>query len=189
MYKLIIISLLLTSCSSRNQSESRVSALKQMASTLFHVDAIELDHSTKGVSYDYNDWKADPATGCKGYDGGHSGIDMQTVDVEGEATANRHFYSLSSGVVISAGADSFNTISIYNQSKNISVLYLHARKLYVQDGDRVKVGDKLGEQGNVGLGHSRQTIAEHVHLEVRDDRKKGPACGAITTLDPVLHMQ
>lgn len=181
--------LFFASCdAAKDPSVVRKDSLRKMAANLFHISDPLLDHSSHGANYNYNDWQVDPVQGCKGYDGGHSGIDMQTKDVEGELTADRDFFAVLPGEVIAAGNDRFNTVAVYNQKKNITVLYLHARKLHVKEGDQVNPVDRLGVQGNAGLGYEKPTTAEHVHVEVREGYKKTPACGADTTLDPVLYL-
>ncbi|PHI38346.1 hypothetical protein CBQ28_04495 [Pseudoalteromonas sp. GCY] len=153
-----------------------------LGAKLFNVAIDEIDDSRIGLNIDYNTWKAPYKAWdgkCWGYDGGHSGIDMQTKDVAGAKTANRKFYSLSPGKVIKSGNDKYNTIAIYNAEKNLTYLYLHARTISVNVGDTVKVGDRLGVQGSVGAGD-----AEHVHFEVREGKRTGPACGAVSTINP-----
>ena len=46
--------------------------------------------------HDYNGYGCDPNpnNACDGYRGGHSGWDVQTKSVAGDATANEDFYSL-----------------------------------------------------------------------------------------------
>ncbi len=152
-----------------------------IASALFKIKIENIRKANIGANFDYNIWKATPNnTGmCDGYINGHSGLDIQTKDVAGAATANRKFYAVSKGKVISAGIDSNKTIAIYDSDKNITVLYLHARKVAVSVNDEVTVGDYLGIQGDTGVPG-----AEHVHLEVRNGSKASPACGALTTLNP-----
>ena len=61
------------------------------------------------------------------------------------------------------------------------MLYLHARHVYVNIGDRVEIGDRLGIQGDT----STRKIGEHVHIEVRNEERTSSACGATTAIDPV----
>ena len=132
--------------------------------------------------HDYNGYGCDPNhnNACDGYRGGHSGWDVQTKSVAGDATANEDFYSLTSGEVIRAGSD-FGTIAVYNVNHDKTVLYLHARRVYVNIGDRVDIGDRLGVQGDT----STRKIGEHVHIEVRNKKRTSSACGATTSIDPV----
>lgn len=165
---------------------SRLQAIRYTASTLFNIPMASIDDPVLGVNYNYNDWGENPGylTGCRGYDGGHSGIDMQTKDVAGAATATRKFYAVSEGEVITAGGDDFNTVAIYDEDNNRTVIYLHAEELSVNIGDTVSVGDAIGVQGDTGIPG-----AEHVHLEARSGRRTGSACGATTTVDvvPVIY--
>ena len=155
-----------------------------IASYLFDIPLKKIDEPKIGANYNYNVW-GDPSQEkdgqCLGYDDGHSGIDFQTKDVAGTATADRVFYSVSKGVVIAAGTDNYNTISIYDSSNNITVLYLHARTVNVSTGDDIDIGDQLGVQGCKGAGD-----AEHVHIEIQCGKKTTPACGASTTINPEI---
>lgn len=167
---------------------NRAQALRYLAAQLFNVSMISVDDPVLGINYTYNDWGKSPGNTCNGYDGGHSGIDMQTKDVAGAATADRDFFALTAGEVISAGGDNFNTIAIYDSGDDKTTIYLHARDVYVNIGNTVSPGDKLGEQGNLGLGYANNTTAEHVHVEVRDGYRTGSACGADTTINPMDHL-
>lgn len=156
-----------------------------MSSRLFSVPLEKADEASEGINYDYNTWGSPWAEKdglCQGYDGGHSGIDFQTKDVAGSLTATRNFYSITTGIVVSDGGDDFNTIAVYDESKNITALYLHADTVDVIEGDNVQVGDVLGVQGSEGAG-----TAEHVHFEMRSGRRTGSACGASTTINPEVN--
>lgn len=167
---------------------SRAQALRYLAAQLFNTTMISVDDPSLGINYTYNDWGANPGNICNGYDGGHSGVDLQTKDAAGAATADRDFYSLTAGEVISAGGDDYNTIAIYDSGDDKTTLYIHGRDVYVNIGDTVEPGDKLGEQGNLGLGYANATTAEHVHVEVREGYRTGSACGASTTINPVDYL-
>jgi murein DD-endopeptidase MepM/ murein hydrolase activator NlpD len=161
-----------------------------IASRLFKIPLSQIDNSNSGANYNYNPYgneDTDREGKCEGYDGGHSGLDIQTKDVAGTATADREFYALTSGEVISASSGTFNTIAVYNAEKNLTVLYLHARSVSVSVSQTVAAGQELGIQGNEGLS-SNPSTAEHVHVEVRSGRRQGPACGASTSLDPDSHL-
>lgn len=167
---------------------TREQARRYLAAQLFNISMISIDDPVLGVNYTYNDWGENPGNTCNGYDGGHAGIDIQTKDVAGTATADRDFYSLTSGDVITAGGDDYNTIAIYESESDKTTIYLHARTVYVNPGDKVTPGERLGEQGNLGLGYADDTTSEHVHVEVRDGYKTNAACGANTTIDPIDHL-
>jgi hypothetical protein len=144
---------------------------------LFDIPLAQIDGSN-GANYDYNPWENIPSSAC-GYQGGHTGIDMQTKDVAGNKTATRKFYAVSEGKVITAGGDRLNTIAIYDASRNITTIYLHARSVFVSKGNDIDVGKQLGIQGDKG-----SPGAEHVHLEVRSGKKSNGACQASDTLNP-----
>lgn len=164
------------------------SDLQRIASHLFDISLNQID-SASGANYTYNLWGSKPAeyyteTECNGYKGGHSGIDMQTKDVAGNKTADRKFYAVSKGKVIAAGSDKYNTIAVYDADQDITVLYLHARKVSVALNSTVVAGTTLlGVQGDSG-----SPGAEHVHIEVRRGRKTGPSCGAVDTPNPVPYL-
>ncbi len=140
----------------------------------------------KPTNHDYNSYKARPdlGGGCRGYDGGHSGWDAQTQSVAGPVpTKDEPFFSLTTGTVIVAGGNAFNTIAVYDAVANLTTLYAHARRVDVRINQTVRVGDQLGIQGNAGLS-SDPTDREHVHVEVRRGRVPWQACGANSSIDP-----
>lgn len=147
-----------------------------------------LDEGTANAKtyHDYNGYGCDPNNNnaCDGYRGGHSGWDVQTKSVAGNATADEAFYSLTDGEVISVGGP-FGRIAVYNEvSGPKTVIYLHARQIYVKEGDFVDVGDPLGIQGDI----SRNDIGEHVHIEVKNGYHTTSACGASTAIDPIPYL-
>ena len=140
----------------------------------------------KPTYHDYNSYGARVARwagGCRGYDGGHSGWDAQTRSVAQAATANEPFFSLTTGVVIRAGGGSNNTIAVYDATEHVTTLYAHAREVDVRVGQVLRVGDRLGIQGNAGLS-SNPTEREHVHIELRAGKRLRLACGTTSALDP-----
>ena len=141
-----------------------------IASNLFQIPSSQ-------TNYDYNPWGNPwPAKNgkCQGYDGGHSGLDIQTKD----KSTNRGFYALSGGKVISAGG-TYNTIAVYDSINNRTVLYLHASRINVGINQQVSAGTLLGWQGDKGAPG-----AFHVHVEVRSGSRSSPACGASSTINP-----
>ena len=154
-----------------------------LASQMFRSNLVEIDEM---VNFKYNRWKEGSARhkvgACDAYEGGHSGIDLQTADVAGPKTADRPFHSVSVGEVILAGGDEQNTIAIYDANSDLTTLYLHARKVLTKMGDKIRLGDRLGVQGDKGVEGS-----EHVHFEARSGRHLGYACGAghPSSRDPV----
>lgn len=141
----------------------------------------------KATNHEYNLYGARPGSGCLGYDGGHSGWDAQTQSVAGAVpTKDEPFFSLNAGTVIRAGG-TFNEIAVYDAAENLTTLYLHARQVDVRVGQRVRVGTRLGIQGNAGLS-SDPTDREHVHVEVRSGRRRYAACGASTSISPYNYL-
>ncbi|MBU0676611.1 MAG: SUMF1/EgtB/PvdO family nonheme iron enzyme [Verrucomicrobia bacterium] len=152
----------------------------RIASALFDIPLDQID-GPAGANYDYNVY-GEPCTvpecmgPCLGYDGGHSGIDIQTKSVAGPQTADENFFAVSRGVVLAGSASS--TIAVYDTQNDRTVLYLHARSVAVSPFDQVSVGTLLGVQGDVGAA------GEHVHIEVRSGQRTSAACGASSTEDP-----
>lgn len=170
-------------------SLTRADARNYVGAKLFGI-SYGLVNSSSGINAGNNDWglNVDMLSPCLGYDGGHSGIDIQTKDVAGAATAEREFFSLTKGEVLAATPVRANAIAVYNSSDNKTVIYLHARQVFVSPGMHVDVGTKLGIQGNLGLGMADATANEHVHVEVRAGQTPAAACGASTTLDPLDYL-
>ncbi|MEK7990592.1 MAG: S-layer homology domain-containing protein, partial [Thiotrichaceae bacterium] len=158
--------------------------LQRIASVLFQIDIDKIDDSNLGANYSYNVYEKYPSSVC-GYQGGHSGLDIQTKDVAGAKTADRNFYAVSSGTVVNAGSDVSKTIAIYDADKDITVLYLHAKSTNVRVDQTIKVGDLLGIQGMEGFAEG-----EHVHLEVRTGSHTVGSCGAnsVTSRNPVPYL-
>ena len=167
-------------------AESSSSTRAHIASHLFDIPLEQINDSSAGANYDYNIFGQDPSTEC-GYQGGHSGIDFQTKDVVGDhPDIDRTFYSVSNGTVIRAGDGDYRTISVWDEDRGISILYLHARSVdsNVFIGAEIEVGDALGIQGDAGADPG----AEHVHLEVRNGRQEYASCGAFDSLNPELYI-
>lgn len=181
----------------------RANKKDEIASKLFN-----MPHTDTGHDYNnhgcLNDW------GIPGYDGGHSGWDVQTVSVAGVESENEFFYSLTEGIVVKAGADdpepdSFNTIAVFSsddgsKENGITTLYLHARATCVYLGQKVYVGTRLGIQGNIGVHRDpndlnlplyndiEHSYREHVHIEIRNGCHSIPASGAVATEDPINYL-
>ena len=184
----------------REEGDSSTKTKKdRIVEVLFGLDLGEADAETY---HDYNDYgncpdeveSCDSGTGTEGYRGGHSGWDVQTKSVALDSTADESFYSLTSGQVIAIGG-TYGKIAVYNAIDDKTTLYLHAREIYVSEGQAVNVGTALGIQGNVGLGFSDPNKNEHVHIEVRSGPTTYTALGADPipasshpTIDPVDYL-
>lgn len=99
-----------------------------------------------------------PEYGSKAHTGidlrAHSGDPIRAM-AEGTVTALYHSWG---GVLIDHGG-------------GIKTRYLHLRKIYVKVGDKVRVGEQIGESGNTGLPQ----CAPHLHFEVwKNDTKIDP---------------
>lgn len=101
----------------------------------------------------------------KGYD--HKGIDLVGVD-------SKDIYSAVNGIVERAGRDTNpndpnntrygmgNYIRIKDDATGYVFYFAHLSRILVKTGQRVKVGDKIGVEGNTG--HS---FGSHLHYEMR----------------------
>ena len=58
-----------------------------------------------------------------------------------------------------------------------SFMYAHLNRMDVKAGDKIKVGQKLGQTGNTG----EQTTGAHLHVELKDAPKSKETDG---TIDP-----
>ena len=101
--------------------------------------------------------------------GRHEGIDMVL-------SHNAPVYAAISGIVTRAGG-SFNTVAIYDQNNDKTVVYLHFNSVAVREGQWVNKGDHIGYQGKTGAS------ASHVHIEVRNGRR---TAAAKSVNDPTL---
>lgn len=88
----------------------------------------------------------------------HEGIDFAS------STKNAVFYSLTTGTVVkvvtSDNSDVYAYCTIRTDDGNL-VNYIHGSSYFVKEGERVKVGTKLGRQGDRGAKG-----AYHVHVSV-----------------------
>ena len=104
-----------------------------------------------------------------GYRGGHSGWDINS-----GSHVRSPFYSLTTGLVITAGGDSLNTIAVYDGM--YTVVYLHAQDgtVAVKKDKCVEKGDVLGTEGNAGTNGG----GIHVHISVQRFKSYQYAIGA-----------
>jgi murein DD-endopeptidase MepM/ murein hydrolase activator NlpD len=86
----------------------------------------------------------------------HYGLDLA-------APGGTPFHAAGDGVVIEAGPMSGygNVIMIEHPDGTITV-YGHEQRLFVQEGEKVKAGQLIGQVGNLG-----QSTGYHLHFEVR----------------------
>ena len=78
----------------------------------------------------------------------------------------------SQGVVVYSGSDRdvlfslwpnfYGNVIVLQHSENLYTLYAHLSKIYVQAGQAVQAGEKIGEVGQSGVA-----IGSHLHFEVR----------------------
>jgi len=96
-----------------------------------------------------------------GYSGIHEGIDFI-------AAKGQPIYAIVEGEVLRAGHGKDNTIAIYNEQYNTTVLYLHTVDVQVSRGDRIAAGTLLSYEGSRGSGDP------YTHVEVRFGRRTSP---------------
>ena len=127
------------------------------------------------------------------YHGGHAGWDVRTRkawEIADPLPVDIPFYSLTNGIVILDGSNGedntdgeikYNTIAIYDEDARKTTFYLHASRVdpLLEKGEEVKVGKRLGWQGDTG-----SKDAFHVHLEVQKGKAKRASAG---TKDPGTH--
>ncbi len=180
----------------------RLDIQAKIASELFNIPLADIKKKSIGVNFNYNNYGEhdEGVSTCTGYAGGHAGVDFQTKDTAGAATADREVYSLTDGKVLKTDAAKGRviisaTLEVNGSSENVKIGYLHLRSIAVAEGDIIKKGSHIGIQGNLGLGLNKSDITtqEHVHVEIRSsDAPTGAACGAspsgkIGSLDPLKY--
>jgi len=94
--------------------------------------------------------------GRVGFSGIHEGIDF--VHEPGAA-----LHAILGGEVTRAG-DSNGTVGIYSAEYDITLLYLHCKKIDVRRGDVVEAGQAFAVEGNRGSG------SDYTHVEMRKGR-------------------
>ena len=157
---------------------------RRITAVLFDLEEDDVDAST---NYTYNDYSCHPEwhPEIPGYDGGHSGWDVQTT-AEHDEGRNDKFYALTDGEVIRDDEEELgktSVIAIYNPAYDITIIYLHARSVNPRLGLRVKKGNYLGRQGNTGLDEDNDTNSSHVHVEIRKGEWDMPSNGIEVSKD------
>ena len=137
------------------------------------------------INHSYNCHAAHPQIGWSGYEGGHSGWDLQTHSAFW-GLVDAPFYSLTDGEVVFVGGG-YGAIVVQTDDGH-TVYYQHARRFLVDMGQQVRVGTPLGIQGNAGMGHHDETHAVHVHISVREGaHAMPPPRGAVETIEPIAY--
>ena len=98
----------------------------------------------------------------------HKGVDIR-------GTRGQSIFAANTGVVVYAGAGlpAYGKLLIVKHNDTYLSAYAHNRQLLVDEGDKVKVGQKIAEMGKSG------TTYEHLHFEIR---KKGVPINPLTIL-------
>lgn len=99
-------------------------------------------------------WRTHPITGKRKF---HRGMDFG-------ASQGTPIYAADSGWVVSAGdkGDGYGNAVVIQHQGNISTLYGHASKLYVQEGQQVVRRQTIAVVGSTGF-----STGPHLHFEVR----------------------
>ena len=98
-------------------------------------------------------WRTDPISGKKTF---HDGIDIA-------ADYGSAVYAYAGGTVSESGWNSIRgNYIIINHGNGLTTRYLHLSKRLVDVGDRVDVGDKIGQVGSTGY-----STGNHLHFGVK----------------------
>ncbi|AKG23662.1 LysM peptidoglycan-binding domain-containing M23 family metallopeptidase [Calothrix sp. 336/3] len=106
-------------------------------------------------------WQINPQTGDVFF---HSGIDLV-------ATVGTPVNSLAAGTVVFAGfQDSYGNLVVINHDGGLQTRYAQLESIRVSVGQRVKIGEIIGNVGTTGQPTSKQP---HLHFEVRSSSSLG----------------
>jgi murein DD-endopeptidase MepM/ murein hydrolase activator NlpD len=110
------------------------------------------------------DWPVDDARLSRGFLLGrrwHYGIDLA-------APKGTLILAAESGTVIYTGSGfrGYGKLIVIEHDEKWATLYAHLDKFSVQEGDRVKRGQKIGEMGRTG-----RATGVHLHFEIRYNRQ------------------
>lgn len=113
---------------------------------------------------------------CDGYIGGYASWRVQTKTVAGDDTAEEEFFSLTVGeVIVAEQGEGRGIIGVWDEAADRTTFYVSARRSFVELGDMVGVGDRLGIQGgNPNLFGTRN---EGVQIQVREGKRVFLTCG------------
>lgn len=106
--------------------------------------------------------------GRVGFTGIHEGVDFKNAP-------GAQLYAILGGVVTRAG-DSNGTVAIYNEQYDVTLLYLHCKKISVHRGDVLEAGAKIALEGNKNTGThlspkgKKRTGSDYTHVELRKGR-------------------
>ena len=96
-----------------------------------------------------------------GYAQGYPGVFHSGLDISGNN--GRPFKAAASGTVTSAGwSPGYGNMVVIDHGSGVRTLYAHASSLHVKAGDKVAVGQTIGNVGSTG-----NSTGPHLHFEVR----------------------
>ncbi len=98
-------------------------------------------------------WRIHPITGVRTF---HDGIDIA-------APTGTNVYAYTDGTVTTVGYDRYyGKYIVINHGGGLTTIYKHLSSYLVKLGDKVSVGQHIGEMGNTGF-----STGSHLHFEVR----------------------
>lgn len=116
----------------------------------------EIDYPLKdySITSDFG-YRIGPITGEPGI---HTGLDMA-------AAYGTSIYAAADGTVLDAQYDnSYGNYVKISHDDNVVTIYAHCSSLCVNEGDKVKQGEKIAEVGSTG-----SSTGNHLHFEMRKD--------------------
>lgn len=98
--------------------------------------------------------------------GPHEGIDLNVAGTSGNQDCGTQINSISDGACVYSGYESGNygnltIIETVFEGKIYYLRYCHLQSLFLNAGDKVKVGDKIGNMGSTG-----NSTACHLHFDI-----------------------
>lgn len=137
----------------------------------YSLDPKNISNSKKPFSFPFNkvigvtQWHGDTA-----FQKPHKGIDFGAV--------KENVLAVSDGTVVGKGWDSYygkcfsgGNYLLIKQDNGMYTAYFHLEKTFVNTGDRVKKGQKVGVSGNSGAWNC-QKLGYHLHFETRKGRSQ-----------------
>jgi len=95
----------------------------------------------------------------------HDGASAQAMDFQAKSKAPFAVYAVSSGIAYVLGSSltgGFGDLVMIDHGNNTWSMYAHMGGIAVSNGQRVQIGQRIGETGNSGNGSGN-----HLHFEIR----------------------
>lgn len=120
--------------------------------TLVRVSSSNFGVTTGRLSSNFG-YRTHPITGVRTF---HAGIDIA-------APTGNPVYAYADGTVIQVGwHNSYGKYIMISHGAGLVTVYMHLSSFAVDSGDKVRVGEKIGNVGNTGF-----STGSHLHFEVR----------------------